>query len=161
MKARIIYRKYYDSIKMGLLMGLLISNVYLLVQQGKTLDRVLDISKQIKETNQLTIDYVQCIALIHPDFRTQDSIQKCVTEGLVPTQIRATSRPTKSNNKPTSSKAPVPTVQTNPTPKQTPTTSTPPEEPRKNPVRRVGERLTELSDVLESVIKGVLGDDTK
>ena len=154
MKARIIYRKYYDSIKMGLLMGLLISNVYLLVQQGKTLDRVLDISKQIKETNQLTIDYVQCIALIHPDFRTQESIQKCVTEGSVPTQIRAT----QSKPEPTTAKTVVPPTPQATQPRETPTTSEPPE---KNPVQRLGERLTDVSDVLESIVKGVLGDDTK
>lgn len=151
-KVHFVYRKYYDSMKMGLLVGLLISNAYLLVQQAKTLDRVLEISNQVKQTNQLTIDYVQCIALIHPDFRTKDNIQTCVREGNVPSQVRATTTTTKP-------KQPTPVVvpQT-PQPdqsRQIPTTSEPPE--KKNVVRRVGERLTELSDVLEGVVKGVLG----
>lgn len=136
-------------------LGILVILFFVVTTYIQTIDILREVKrnqatnqKASKERDDTNRDLLICIATTKQADRTVESLMKgCAVSP--------------NNPNPKSNSAPVPTVQTNPTPKQTPTTSTPPEEPRKNPVRRVGERLTELSDVLESVIKGVLGDDTK
>lgn len=150
-RTRAWFIRYRESLTFGVLLGVLLTNVYILNQQIKTIDRVLDISKQIKESNQVTVDYVQCIALIHPDFRTEKVIQECVKNGVVPNTIRASN---KSTDTPTaSSQATVPTQSTPTEERQEPTTSMPPD---KNVVERLGEKLTGISNKLETIVKEVL-----
>lgn len=146
--------RYRESLIFGVLAGMLMTNVYIIYQGMNTLEKVLDISKQIKESNQTTVDYVQCIALIHPDFRTEQNIQACVNDDVVPDQIRST------NSNP--STAPAPSTETNPKVRNDTTTSNPPEPPKKpepeqpNIVQRIGEELTEIGQTLETVVKDIL-----
>lgn len=152
-KLRLLYFKYCDSLKMGLLIGLFVSNGYLLYQQSQTIQKVLDISRQIKESNQITVDYVQCIALIHPDFRTEETIQNCVKNGVVPNTIRATTSTPQITNAPT----PVVVPEQPQTAKlrNTETTSVPPEQPKQPGFI---ERLnTQIEDTLTSVDNFITG----
>lgn len=145
---RRFFSRNYDAIKLGLLVGLLISNIYLLQQQSQTIDKILEISKQVKESNQTTIDYVQCIALIHPDARRPETIQECVKDGVVPQKLDTTEQ---------EKQAPVPTEKRGVQPKQEPTTSVPPEQPKQPGfIERLNTQIEDTLNGVDNVISGLL-----
>lgn len=98
---RNFFSRHYEAIKLGLLVGLLVTNIFLLSQQANTLREVLSISdtikQQIKEDNEnrvqsrkeseqrnnLIIKYLRCIALIPYGQRTPETVDKCLSSQVV------------------------------------------------------------------------------
>lgn len=99
------FSRHYEAIKLGLLVGLLVANVFLLSQQANTLREVLSISdtikQQIKEDNDahiesrkdsenrntLIINYLRCIALIPYGERTTESVDLCLKNNTIPKNL--------------------------------------------------------------------------
>lgn len=100
---RNFFSRHFEAIKMGVLVGLLVSNIFLIIKQADTLNQVLSVNKtiqrQIKEDNEhqvesrkedeqrnnLIIEYLRCIALIPYGQRTPETVDKCLSEQTVGT----------------------------------------------------------------------------
>jgi MFS superfamily sulfate permease-like transporter len=96
----------YEAIKMGVLVGLLVSNIFLIFKQADTLSEVLSVSEtiqgQIKEDNEnrvqsrkeseqrnnLIIKYLRCIALIPYGQRTPETVDRCLSSQVVESSDR-------------------------------------------------------------------------
>lgn len=98
---RNFFSHHFEAIKMGVLVGLLVSNIFLIFEQADTLSEVLSVSEtiegQIKEDNKnrvesrkeneqrnnLIIEYLRCIALIPYGQRTPETVDKCLSSQVV------------------------------------------------------------------------------
>lgn len=135
----------YEAIKLGLLAAILLTTLFMLNGQARTMKEILNINEQIKTLvnndniareearaqsqarDEVIIKYLKCIALIKPENRTQANIQECVDHAKVQTTNgqRDIADVTPSTSSPESEP---PVVS-----RQTPTTSEPPEQPKPQP----------------------------
>lgn len=131
-KLRCFYSRYYESMKLGLLVGLLISQIILLNKVNQSITESLRIGQSIEnqvevdnnarnvsraeadKRHQTIISYLRCIVLLKPEERTPAAVDRCLETGNTPaaTQEGIT--------------APVPPAPRNDTVRQSPTTSEPP-----------------------------------
>ena len=100
---RNFFSRHFEAIKMGVLVGLLVSNIFLIIKQADTLNQVLSVNKTIQrqednenrikvesrkeneQRNNLIIEYLRCIALIPYGQRTPETVDKCLSEQTVGT----------------------------------------------------------------------------
>lgn len=158
--------RYRGSLAIGVMAGVLLSNLYILHRQNELSSQILTVSEQIKNqiisdnkarkdarkdsqaSDDIIINYLRCIALIHPEKRTETNIQDCVNTAKAPQQS-------------TSSQSVVPDKSDPSPPRQEPTTSEPPDRP-KEPYRpgviesinkRIGDTLSGVDQLITGLVR--------
>lgn len=137
LKTRAWFIRYRTSIWFGVMLGVLCTNVYIIHQQSL-------LSKQILEKGRVNNNYLRCIALIHPEDRTPENVKACLKDASLPEKKEESAQPTA----PSSSTGTVPQSQSNTQPKDTPTTSEPPEKPEEAKTGVVESLIKKVKEVL-------------
>lgn len=142
---KLFLKKNYDTIKIGVLIGLLATNIIMLNKQQSTISQVVDIGNRLEEQGQeadeyrleaikqsekrdeTIIQYLRCISLIRPENRTVQNVDRCVTTSRLPSSVGKFDKPEAADKSVTPPPATATPQSTSKPIKQEPTTSAPPE----------------------------------
>jgi hypothetical protein len=149
---RRFFTRNYDAIKIGMLVGLLVTNFIMLDKQSQTIKELLTVGEQLQtqveadsaarevareeadERSSVILGYLKCIVLLKPNERNEVTVDNCLQSATEPV---------------TSTQASEQSVTTAPTPQSTtsatkePVTTSEPPEPQEQP--------TIVDNLLESV----------